>query len=244
MDILVRENVFHFKQFDICQDQCSMKVCTDGVLLGAWTNLENVSSALDIGTGSGVIALMLAQRSDELKHVVGIEIDQTSYEQARENAANCNWADRIAMIHSSIQDYTDDNDQSFDLIISNPPFFTGGTLSESQTKNDVRHTIKLPHGDLLRAVKKLMNPQGHFSVILPIMEGYRFIELAEQYGLYLIRKTRVFSRQDKPMERFLMEFSHENHGKPQVDDLVIHNDVNDGYTPEYKNLTGDFYLNF
>src|SRR5690554_962236 len=244
MDILVRENVFHFKQFDICQDQCSMKVCTDGVLLGAWTNLGNVRSALDIGTGSGVVAVMLAQRSDDLKQVVGIEIDQTSYEQARENAANCNWADRIVMIHSSIQDYTDDNDQSFDLIISNPPFFTGGTLSESQTKNDVRHTIKLPHRDLLRAVKKLMQPRGHFAVILPIMEGYRFIELAEQYGLYLSRRTQVFSSPGKPMERFLLEFSHRSSGNAKVDDLYIHEGEDNAFSSAYQKLTGEFYLNF
>ncbi len=244
MDILVRENVFHFKRFDICQDQCSMKVCTDGVLLGAWANLEEVRSALDIGTGSGVIALMLAQRSAHIQHIVGVDIDEVSYLQARENAANCDWADRLTMVHSPVQYYAHSAPGSFDLIISNPPFFTGGTLSESQSKNDVRHTVKLPHGDLLRSVKKLIRPGGRFAVILPIMEGYRFIELAEQYGLYLIRRTQVYSRHGKPMERFLMEFSDHAIAQVEVGDLYIHEKEGDGFTEEYRKLTGDFYLNF
>ena len=244
MDLLVREHVFHFKKFDIRQDQCTMKVCTDGVLLGAWADVEGVKSALDIGTGSGVIALMLAQRSTEINRIVGIEIDQGSYHQAQVNATNCDWSDRIKMIHSSIQDYTTCSSETFDLIISNPPFFTGGTLSESQTKNDVRHTVKLPHSDLLRAVKKLMSPKGHFAVILPIMEGYRFIELAEQYGLYLSHRTQVYSRPGKPMERFLLEFTHRPGEKAKVDDLFIHTGDNNDFSTAYQKLTGDFYINF
>lgn len=244
MDILVREKVFHFKKFDIRQEQCTMKVCTDGVLLGAWAGIQDVQSALDIGTGSGVIALMLAQRSEDIQRIAGIEIDQGSFYQAQVNAANCDWSNRLEMIHSSIQDYTNVSSETFDLIISNPPFFTGGTLSESQTKNDVRHTVKLPHSDLLRAVKKLMSPKGHFAVILPIMEGYRFIELAEQYGLYLSRRTQVYSRPGKPMERFLLEFSIRSTANAEVDDLYIHEGKDNAFSSAYQKLTGEFYINF
>ncbi len=244
MDVLVREDVFHFKKFDIHQDQCMMKVCTDGVLLGSWVHVDNVRSSLDIGTGSGVITLMLAQRSKNINRILGIEIDENSYHQACANAALSDWSHRLEMVHSPIQDFMYDTQDTFDLIVSNPPFFTGGTLSESQSRNDVRHTVKLPHGDLLRAVKKLLNANGRFAVILPVMEGYRFVELAEQYRLYLIRQTEVLSRPGKPVERLLMEFSQQDQRQVESDRLIIHEETGPGFTPEYRKLTGDFYLNF
>lgn len=244
MDVLVKDDVFHFKKFDVHQDQCLMKVCTDGVLLGAWAGISGVQSVLDIGTGTGVIALMLAQRSEAIQNIVGVEVDGYSYRQAAENAKESQWPERLTMVHQSIQDYVDETVQTFDLIISNPPFFTGGTLSDSQSKNDVRHTVKLPHGDLLRSVNKLLNPGGHFSVILPVMEGYRFIELAEQYRLYLTRQTNVYSVTGKPTERLLLEFSP---GKPKnvlKEDLTIHHPDHHAFSAEYIDLTKDFYLNF
>lgn len=244
MDLLVREDVFHFKQFDIQQDKCLMKVCTDGVLLGSWVNMDKVHSAIDIGTGSGVITLMLAQRSEQVQPILGVEIDEGSYNQACINVAQSEWSNRIEMIHSPIQDYMYASSDTYDLIVSNPPFFTGGTLSESQPKNEVRHTVKLPHSDLLRSVKKLMSREGRFGVILPVMEGYRFVELAEQYRLYLSRKTQVFTRLGKPMERFLMEFSHKDEEVLEEKDLYIHNGEGDEFSSDYMNLTRHFYLKF
>lgn len=244
MDLLVREDVFRFKQFDIHQDQCLMKVCTDGVLLGSWAAVNNAGSAIDIGTGSGVITLMLAQRSEKLNRILGVEIDSGSYEQACVNALQSTWSDRLEMVHASIQEFIHTTSDTFDLIVSNPPFFTGGTLSESQPKNEVRHTVKLPHSDLLRAVKKLMSPNGRFSVILPVMEGYRFIELAEQYRLYLSRQTQVFTRSGKPMERLLLEFSHQDGKALEEKDLFIHLGENDEFSSDYLNLTRDFYIKF
>ncbi|MBY5959807.1 methyltransferase domain-containing protein [Membranicola marinus] len=242
MDLLVRDDVFHFKQFDVHQDRCLMKVCTDGVLLGSWVSVKGAESAMDIGTGSGVIALMLAQRSAFLHRITGVEIDEGSYQQACSNAAQSPWSERVEMIHAPIQDYIREAIDRFDLIISNPPFFTGGTLSESQPKNEVRHTVKLPHSDLLRAVKQLMSPKGRFSVILPVMEGYRFVELAEQYRLYLSRRTRVFTRPGKPVERFLLEFSHDQGVLLEEKDLYIHEGRKNDFSSEYVNLTRDFYL--
>src|SRR5690606_36342584 len=130
MDVLVREDIFHFKKFDIQQDQCIMKVCTDGVLLGSWVNLDDVRSSLDIGTGTGVITLMLAQRSPHIQTICGVEIDENSYQQACANAAQSAWSDRLDMAHASIQDFMYATQDTYDLIVSNPPFFTGGTLSE------------------------------------------------------------------------------------------------------------------
>lgn len=243
MDALVREDVFHFKQFDIYQDKCLMKVCTDGVLLGSWVGVDGVESALDIGTGSGVIALMVAQRSEGIRKITGVEIDQNSFLQACSNAAQSDWHQRLEMINAPVQQYMKSTEVTYDLIVSNPPFFTGGTLSESQPKNEVRHTVKLPHSDLLRSVKKLMTQNGRFGVILPVMEGYRFIELAEQYRLYLTRLTRVFTRPGKPMERFLMEFSHVKGDQVSETDLFIYKKGGDSFTTDYKDLTGEFYLN-
>ena len=153
----VKKDVFEFKQFSINQDQCGMKVCTDGVLLGAWANLDNKLTALDIGTGTGIIAIMLGQRGTELTNITGVEIDEASFYQAKENINLAPWREKLSVVHQSIQDFSMEVEEQFDLIISNPPFFTGGTLSESQAKNNVRHTVKLPHSDLLRAVKKLLS---------------------------------------------------------------------------------------
>lgn len=221
-----------------------MKVCTDGVLLGSWVGLEGVQTGIDIGTGSGVIALMLTQRSKDIKHVTGIEIDEESFHQAYFNAIQCEWSDRLEIIHAPIQEFMRSSALTYNLIVSNPPFFTGGTLSESQPKNEVRHTVKLPHSDLLRAVKKMMKPDGHFGVILPVMEGYRFIELAEQYRLYLTRQTSVYTRPGKPKERLLMEFSHHDDLVVEKSKLVIYDAAGEKFSSEYRKLTGDFYLNF
>lgn len=232
---------FKFKQFTIEQDQCTMKVGTDGVLLGAWTNTENVKLALDIGTGTGLIAIMLAQRN-EIAQIHGIEIDTLACEQAQINMDNSPWKDRLSSINQSIQDYIKNNDIRYDLIVSNPPFFSGGTFSSNQDKNNVRHTIKLPHGDLLSAVRSLLAPEGHFSVILPLIEGLRFRELARTYQLYCSKLTEVHPKADHQVERLIMQF-----GKKEVglhkDQLFIREGQTDQYTAEYQELTQAFYLN-
>ncbi len=146
---------FYFKQFTVQQDRCAMKIGTDGVLLGAWAEVTGARQVLDIGTGSGVIALMLAQRAEKaLIHAV--EVDEDAYGQACENVQAAPWAGRMSVFHAAIQDYVQTSGQQYDLIVSNPPFFSGGTFSASQDRNSVRHTVKLPHGDLLQAVRKLL----------------------------------------------------------------------------------------
>ncbi|MEM1220603.1 MAG: methyltransferase, partial [Bacteroidota bacterium] len=181
---------FRFKKFSVAQDRCKMKVGTDGVLLGAWTRVQDHEKALDIGTGTGLIALILGQRSEQLQ-IVGVEIDRDSCEQAADNFRAAPWSDRLQIIDGSVQDYARDTPEQYDLIVSNPPFFTGGTISDSQDRNDVRHTIKLSHADLLRSVQKLLSSRGCFNIILPLIEGLRFIELAETYNLRLSRRQEV-----------------------------------------------------
>lgn len=231
---------FFFKQFAIHQDRCAMKVGTDGVLLGAWADVEGAGSALDIGTGSGIIAIMLGQRNPDLK-IHGVEVDQEAFEQAKENMLNAPWADRLEVFHTSIQDFAKTEPGQYDLVVSNPPFFTGGTFSSNQDKTSVRHTVKLPHGDLLTAARSLLKETGKFCVILPFIEGLRFQELAESYKLHCTKIMEVQPKKDKPIERLLMQF--EKTRKPVVQEsLIIQNNGVNEWTEAYIALTGAFYL--
>ncbi|MFK7934858.1 MAG: tRNA1(Val) (adenine(37)-N6)-methyltransferase [Saprospiraceae bacterium] len=231
---------FQFKQFSIEQDQCSMKVGTDGVLLGAWADVDNAKSALDIGTGTGVISIMLAQRNTEVQ-VDAVEIDQVACEQAQTNFANSPFADRLSAKTISIQDYIRESATTYDLIVSNPPFFSGGTFSQSQERNQVRHTVKMPHNALLQAARRLLNKNGKFCVVLPLIEGLRFQELAEQVGLFTTKITEVKPKAEKSVERLLLQMEWQEKTL-QKNQLVIQKDARNDWTEEYIQLTGDFYL--
>jgi len=234
---------FRFKKFSVAQDRCKMKVGTDGVLLGAWSQVEGHQKGLDIGTGTGVIALILGQRSEQLT-IAGVEIDQDSCQQAAENFAAAPWNNRLSIIDSSVQEYAANSPEKYDLIVSNPPFFTGGTISDSQDRNDVRHTIKLSHADLLRSVQKLLTPEGRFNIVLPLIEGLRFIELAETYNLRLSRRQGVRPKASKPVSRLLLEFQKGGEGLLEEEDLVIQEEEGrNNWTEQYEALTRDFYLN-
>ena len=231
---------FHFKQFSIEQDRCAMKVGTDGILLGAWANLDSASSILDIGAGTGLIAIMLAQRTTTAD-IHAVEIDEEACAQAATNMANSPWPDRLKAVQSSIQDFAKLSRQRYDLIVSNPPFFTGGTFTQSQDKASVRHTIKLPHGDLLIAVRSLLTDYGKFCAVLPNMEGLRFKEMASTYGLFCTKMTAVRPLYDKPVERLLLQFERQEN-KPIADELVIQYEGANNWTDEFVALTGAFYL--
>jgi tRNA1Val (adenine37-N6)-methyltransferase len=235
-------NAFNFKKFTIKQDICTMKVNTDGVILGAWAKIENVKNVLDIGTGTGVIALMIAQRS-ETGHITGIDIDENSCIEAAQNVANSIYKDKVNIVHTSIQNYATSSLVKHDLIISNPPFFTGGTFSANENKANVRHTIKLPHGDLLNAVTNLLTPAGHFALILPYIEGLRFIELAERSNLHLTEYTEVRHKSDKPIERLLINLSKEKK-KTIKSELMIKKEDGTTYSDAFVALTKEFYQHF
>lgn len=230
---------FRFKQFAIEQDRCSMKVGTDGVLLGAWADASGAEYILDIGTGSGVIAIMLAQRNERAR-IQGVEIDVASFEQARANMAQSPWSNRLDAIHMAIQDFVQNTDARYDLIVSNPPFFTGGNLSYSQDRNSVRHTVKLPHQDLLSAVRKLLAKEGRFTLILPYLEGLRFCELAGTYQLHCQASTEVRSKAGRPVERLLLTFGRIKQN-PVEEELILQDESGE-WTAAYKALTKAFYL--
>lgn len=238
------QNSFAFKQFIIIQDKCAMKVGTDAVLLGAWVKTYGVRRALDIGTGTGVIALMLAQKSGA--QIDAIDIDSNAAAEAKENAAGCPWKDRVHVQHISLQDFAKMTDEQYDLIVSNPPYFVDSLQSSEANRTAARHTVLLSFEDLISGAKKLLNKDGKLYVILPVREGEQFVQLAASQGLHLRRIMRVKSTPDKIEKRWLMQFGFQ--GKPQISDstLVMEKDpqVRHSYTDEYKELTKDYYLQF
>lgn len=195
---------FRFKQFSIKQDRCPMKVGTDGVLLGAWPEVYPNTSVLDIGTGTGLIALMLAQK-EATAQVIGVEIDEIAAAQAMDNVNNSPFARQTKIKTIAIQEFSQLENEKFDLIVSNPPFFTGGVLSDNMERMNVRHTIKLSHQDLLRSVQCLLKIEGRFCVVLPWLEGLRFQELAEEYRLITTKKCIISPRPNQSPNRLLLE---------------------------------------
>lgn len=236
------DDVFKFKLFDIHQDQCAMKINTDGVLLGAWSDVNGKSRALDIGTGTGIIAMMLAQRSPSLvSHA--IEIDENAYKQACQNMVQSPFGDRLICVHQSVQDFSRSSEQKFDLIVSNPPFFSGGTFSSNENKANVRHTLKLSHSDLLMSVRSLLTDDGHFDIILPYLEGLRFIEMAAMYDFGWVNMTEVRPRIGKNIERLLIRFGVKYNGVSTTDQLIMHKSLNvNDYSDEVIAMTKDFYI--
>lgn len=230
---------FHFKQFVVKQDRCAMKVGTDGVLLGAWAQTGEAKKILDIGTGTGLIALMLAQKS--MAQIDAIEIDRNACEQAKENFANSQWASRLQVFHKPLQQYAFLPIGKYDIIISNPPFFSDAYKAPSEARNVARHTDHtLSFDDLIDGVKKLLQPEGKFFVILPSKEGIGFIELAAKNSLYMQKLTRVKTKIDKQEKRLLIEMGFEKVLVSENDFVIQEEDLN--FTREYIELTKDFYL--
>lgn len=220
-----------------------MKVGTDGVLLGAWSDTTGVASILDIGTGTGLIAIMLAQRAVHAT-IHAVEIDEIAFGQATANMANSPWAAQLTCFHTSIQDFTKQSQIQYDLIVSNPPFFSGGTFSRSQDKTSVRHTIKLPHGDLLFSARSLLTPTGRFCMILPPMEGLRFREMASNYGMFCSKIVEVVPKLGKPVERLLLQFERQEHS-PEKRQIVINDgDLPNEWSDDFRALTGEYYHKF
>lgn len=216
-----------------------MKVGTDGVLLGAWTKIPN-GNVLDIGSGTGLIGLMIAQRNQNCL-IDSIEIDENAFLQTSENSSNCKWKNRINAFHTSLQNFNPD--KKYQLIVSNPPFFVNVTKAENLSKNTARHTDELSYSDLLHNVSKLLISDGVFSLILPVFSEIDFCNLAKENHLFLNRICYVKPNADKNAKRILMEFSFTS--KPSIiENLTIETDERHHYTEDYRNLTKEFYLNF
>jgi len=236
-----RNNYFQFKQFKIIQEHSAMKVGTDGALLGAWVNVGNAKSVLDVGAGTGLITLMLAQRSSA--KVLGIEIEKNAAEEANSNVQNSPWKERVSIKNMSFQDFAESNSNKFDLIVSNPPFFTNSYKNETTNRAIARHNDLLPFAELLIGTVSLLDNNGRLAVVLPNIPGNEFIELAKNEGLSLARLTKVKPHAKKEVNRFLMEFRKEN-SNPEINYLEIYLEDGTDYTGMYKDLTRDFYLKF
>ncbi len=217
-----------------------MKIGTDGVLLGAWTSLQSQpDSILDIGTGTGIIALQLAQRSDA-ETIDALEIDNNAFEQAVENFENSPWGDRLYCFHASLEEFTEEIDDKYDLIVSNPPFYKNAFQSDDKARNTARFTDSLSFEELLKSVSKLLGENGIFSVIIPYREVENFINLAKKYKLLLCRICNVKGSPTSGIKRSLLEFSF-TEIDVIIDELVIET-ARHQYTIAYKDLVKDFYL--
>jgi len=228
---------FQFKQFKIEDDHCAMKVGTDGVLLGAWADVSNAKNMLDIGTGSGLIALMLAQRTKEDVHIDAIELEKECADQARENVWRSPWKEKITVHHKDIQSFQ--SKKKYDLIVSNPPFFINSMLPPSGKRETARHTSTLSHEDLLAASKQLIAPNGKLAVIYPFQEGNDFIAKAQFSGFYLRRQMAFYSKETKPQERWLLELEQEP-GPLKREKLILYEGAE--WSGPYKKLVSAFYL--
>lgn len=218
-----------------------MKVGTDGVLLGAWTDVSGTGKILDVGAGTGVISLMLAQRSHAA--ITGIEIEKNAAEEAAENACNSPWSHRVNIQHIAFQDFVHSNTERFDLIVSNPPFFTNSQKPECSNLAMAKHNHLLPLPFLAAKAAKLLTPSGRLAVIIPASAVREFINSANDAGLFLSRETVVRPNNLKKVHRSMMEFA-KTPGNPVKDSLNIHTDDGLDFTEAYKMLTRDFYLNF
>jgi tRNA1Val (adenine37-N6)-methyltransferase len=233
---------FIFKQFTIFQHKGAHKVGTDAVLIGSWAQVDKARKILDIGTGTGIIALMMAQKSNA--SIDAIDIEQSSYEQALDNVSHSRWHDRIRVHRSSLQDFAKKNEHKFDVIITNPPYFVDSYKAPDEERSHARHNDTLPFADLVQGVKQLLSPDGRFYIILPTREAQDFKSMAEKKGLFLVKRLRVKTKLVNDTEkRHLMQFSYNS--QPLVDQtLSIEKEGHHDYTDEYKILTGDFYLHF
>ncbi|MDR2684057.1 MAG: methyltransferase [Prevotellaceae bacterium] len=239
--IEIMNNVFQFKKFSIKQSQSAMKVGTDGVLLGSWCMANNAETALDIGCGTGLIALMLAQRFPNLQ-IDAVEIDLLSANEAKFNAENSSFNNKISVWNANINDFIKKNTKMFDLIISNPPFFENSLKSPDNQRTAARHTDSLSFEQLSETASKNLSDSGVFAVILPALQTGSFIDLCKNFSLNPIRRTDVYTTPKSKVRRCLLEFSKQC--LPLIFNQLTIEYSSNNFTEEYKNLTKEFYLKF
>ncbi len=234
---------FHFKEFTVHQDKSAMKIGTDGVLLGAWCSAQNYpDTILDVGSGTGIISLMMAQRCDALT-IDAVELEENAYEQTVENFEKSNWGDRLYCYNATFQEFVNEiaeEEETYDLIVSNPPFYTDHFETENISRNKARFTSSLSFEDLVSGASKILSEDGVFSVIIPSKEEDKLFNLASINKLFLNRICHVQGNPSSEIKRSLMEFSfHPSEIKNEhlIIEIERHN-----YTEDYINLTKDFYL--
>jgi len=234
------KNSFTFKQFTINQDLCAMKVCTDACVFGASTEVENVNRILDIGTGTGLLSLMLAQRTNA--QIDSVEIDEDAYQQALKNVKISKFAEKIEVHHLRIQDFF--TTKNYDLIISNPPFYQQSLKSNDAKANMALHGVELSFDDLIDSVVRLLSIDGKFTVLLPPFEIQKLIKIAQKKGLYLSKKMSIRHDETKPVFRVIATFLTQKIVDLEEEILIIHNEDGRTYSNEFRDLLKDYYLIF
>ncbi|WP_199482519.1 tRNA1(Val) (adenine(37)-N6)-methyltransferase [Vibrio owensii] len=227
---------FKFKQFSIHGGESGMPVSTDGVMLGAWANFSPQSKILDIGTGTGLLALMCAQRFPNAQ-ITALDIEISAIEAAQKNFAQSPWSDRLCVRHTDVLQF--ESERRFENIICNPPYFNSGEQSKQSQRATARHTDTLQHAALLKRCYELLEQNGSASFVLPITEGEQFIAMAQQQGWHLSRICRVQPSQKKPVHRLLFELAKQA-CDTQETHLIIHS--SEGYSDDFTQLTREFYL--
>lgn len=230
---------FKLKQFEVVHDHSPMKVGTDAILLGSLADLKGDINTLEVGTGCGIIALMLAQRFSEV-YFTAIDIDRYASQEAASNFHHSPWSDRLKAIKISFQDFTSETTDKYDHIVSNPPFFEGDKLSIYPSRTKSRHSVYMSHQDFLENAATLSHNQTKVSLILPMNIAESFIEAASYHSFHLKKSIKIYPKRSKAANRMLMTFSRvrEVHQKSE---LVIY-DESGHYTSAFKDLTDPFYL--
>lgn len=233
---------FKFKQFEVCQNLAAMKVGTDGVLLGAWAPVIDGGYCLDIGAGTGLLSLMLAQRTESAK-IIAIDIDEGAFKQSSINFINSKWSDRLQCYHTSLNEFVEFTEHKFDTIVCNPPFFQNGNVAPDKQRAIARHSYSLPFAELIDAVTRLLSTHGLFSLILP-KDGYEmFCEIAKLNGLYEQKRIEIRPNFAKVVHRVISCWALCSN-QTEVEELIIEVDGRHNYSQKYKKLTKEFYLKF
>ena len=228
---------FKFKQFTVWHDKCAMKIGTDGVLIGAWVNLDNAKRVLDVGTGTGLIALIVAQRCNA--KIVGVEIDVNASIQAKENVSISPWADRISIENIDFNNYN--SNELFDVIISNPPFFENALKCENNKRSLARHCVSLSYEQLISKSSQLLADNGEFTLIFPHDIKEKIKQIAAKCNLSVLRELDICPNENVCPKRSIVTFGY--NGKQYVAEKIVVEIARHQYTKEYIDLTKDFYLN-
>ncbi|QIA77658.1 tRNA1(Val) (adenine(37)-N6)-methyltransferase [Rodentibacter caecimuris] len=229
---------FTFKQFHINQQHCAMKVGTDGILLGAWADVNHCKNVLDMGSGTGLLALMLAQRTKEDSQIYAVELDPAAAQQAQENITLSPWKARISLVQGDVQHFLSDTKEAFDLIVANPPYFEQGVECKNEERELARYT-KQSHSDWLTWAAKRLSAKGKISFVLPYEAAKTLEKLT---ALYCVKQTEIITKIGKSPQRMLITFAKQPQ-ELEHNQIMIYNEKN-CYTDEFIALTKDFYLKF
>lgn len=233
---------FRFKEFTVRHDRSTMKVGTDGVLLGAAVEPHNANNILDAGTGCGVIALVLAQRFQA--EITAIDIDKDSIEEAALNFEKSPWSTRLYPVHETMQEHSQKWSDFYDMIVSNPPFFQNSLKTPGVGRNKARHNDTLPYRDMISSASRMLKEEGVLWIILPVTESHTFLSIAKEYKLFLSNELLIKPKKERDPNRRIMKLCPGNTAIRYTSESIAIRTENNEFTRDYKKFTSDYYLHF